>query len=113
MKHPGINPEHWYGDEKIKLPDASVVPADERDAELRRGLAHRDYPKDYPMAQRQRVAERLERLADGAEKDSADPFDRRMSWQELYDMFRTLTAVSSKRATEWADRIVERGVQQR
>jgi len=85
-------PEPYYGEKPPAPPDASDMPVGEREAELLAGLAHREYEL------------RVERLRD------PDLADDRMTRDELYAMFRQLQAVSAKRATEWADEIVRRGV---
>ena len=100
-KHPGINPEHWYGDESVIRPEQSTVDRHEREAELLAGLANRSYSVDV-----KRVAERLDTIGGG------------LTWQQLFDMFRSYgpkqkPTVSVKVATMWADRIVERGVPRR
>lgn len=91
--HPGVMPDmgQWDPDEN-RLPPLPVsgMSDHDREAELRRGLAQRVY-----------------------DLQQSDELDRRMTWQELYDMFYAAGRVSKATASKWADTITARGVRRR
>ena len=91
------NHSEWMADEPrgvplpvSGLPEKSQVSDHDRDAELLGGLAQRNYD----------LRQQLE-------------LDRRLTWEQLYEMFRGYNRVTAKKATEWADTITARGVRQR
>lgn len=89
--HPGAftTGVEWTLDEPRARPlpvSGSSVDAHEREAELMKGLAQRRYDLAH-----------------------SDEIDRRLKWEELYEMFRSYK-VSKVKATEWADTITRRGV---
>lgn len=87
--HPGVFPQDLVWNDEPRAtpaPVSSSVSAHEREAELLGGLAKRVHELREP-----------------------DQLDRRLSWEQLYTMFRD-GKVSKVKATQWADMITQRGV---
>jgi len=105
MSDPRLHPSYNYADTDSNDPRSMPWPVsgisdDERQAELNRGLARRPDP------------ELIERRVTATANWRADKFgpDERMTTDQLVTMFCELKSVSVKRATEWAETIVRRGV---
>lgn len=86
-------------------PPKSERSDEEREAELRGGLADREERgegSEGSEGEKKRLSQ----------YPTPEPRDRRYSWWELYEMFYAEKRVSKRMATFWADQISERGVKE-
>lgn len=97
-RHPGVHTSYEsFPDDRVVVPEESEVSDEERESELRRGLAKREPEPTI----REMVAQRLDRLRKP---------ETGMSWDELFAMFNKHPRVSRMQASVWADTIFRKGV---